>query len=231
MIRAQGIFKSYRNGSIVAPVLKNVDLEVAHGEFLFLVGPSGSGKSTLLSILGCVLGADAGTLEMLGTNIFGLNKRALTCFRRDRLGFVFQRFHLFKGLNALENVRVPLDIRGEAKSVGNRVAKELLDAVGLSDKINSEINRLSGGQRQRVAVARALAGKPEIVFADEPTASLDAESGRKTVELLRALSKERKTTVVVVTHDARILSYADRVVQLEDGKIGKPSVESPSAEI
>jgi putative ABC transport system ATP-binding protein len=151
MIRTKGLFKSYRNGSIIAPVLKDVDLEVAHGEFLFLVGPSGSGKSTLLSILGCVLAADSGSLDMLGKDIFAMDKRALTRFRRDHLGFVFQRFHLFKGLTALENVRVPLDLRGESKSVSNRTARELLEAVGLEDKIGSQINRLSGGHRTGVS--------------------------------------------------------------------------------
>ncbi len=219
MISAHGIYKSYQNGSVKTPVLRDIHLEVASGEFLFMVGPSGSGKSTLLSIMGCVLAADKGTLHILDKKITGLGKAALTRFRRDHLGFVFQRFHLFKGLTALENVRVPLDLKGVSPGKGNAAAKELLEAVGLGDRMNHEINRLSGGQRQRVAVARALICKPSVVFADEPTASLDAESGKKTVELLRSLAKDRKTTVVVVTHDARILGYADRVVNLEDGQI------------
>ncbi len=219
MISAHGIYKSYQNGSVRTPVLRDIHLEVANGEFLFMVGPSGSGKSTLLSIMGCVLAADKGTLQILDQKITGLGKAALTRFRRDHLGFVFQRFHLFKGLTALENVRVPLDLKGVSSGKGNAAAKELLEAVGLGDRMNHEINRLSGGQRQRVAVARALICKPSVVFADEPTASLDAESGKKTVELLRSLAKDRKTTVVVVTHDARILGYADRVVNLEDGQI------------
>lgn len=227
MISLTRIHKSYKNGSILTPVLHDISLEVASGEFLFLVGPSGSGKSTLLSIMGCVLAPDSGTLQMLGKPITGLSKSALTRFRREHMGFVFQRFHLFKGLTATENVRVPLDLMGIGRMQADRAARELLEAVGLADKLDSDINRLSGGQRQRVAVARALVTKPDVVFADEPTASLDAESGRKTVELMRNLAKDRKTTVVVVTHDSRILSYADRVVLLEDGRIAaEPTVDS-----
>lgn len=225
MIFAESICKSYQAGSTKTMVLNNVSLSVDRGEFLFLVGPSGSGKSTLLSILGCVLAADSGSLEMLGQDVTRLPKAALTRFRRDHLGFVFQRFHLFRGLTAMENVRVPLDLRGVDKTLGGRRAKEMLAAVGLSEKVGSDIGRLSMGQRQRVAVARALIDEPDIVFADEPTASLDADSGRVTVELMRALAKERQTTVVVVTHDARILGYADRVLHLENGKLKPASTE------
>lgn len=220
MISLKGIHKSYRNGAVISPVLHNITLDIERGEFLFLVGPSGSGKSTLLSIMGCVLASDSGTLEILGRSLTGLGKAALTRFRRDHLGFVFQRYHLFQGLTALENVRVPLDLKGINHTKGNAAAAQMLEAVGLADKLDSNIDRLSGGQRQRVAVARALVGKPDVVFADEPTASLDAESGKKTVELMRGLAKDRKTTVVVVTHDARILSYADRIIHLEDGRLG-----------
>ncbi len=219
MIHAAGICKSYRNGPVVTPVLQGIDLEVQTGEFLFLLGPSGSGKSTLLSILGCVLTPDAGALDVLGYHVPEMSAAELTLFRRDHLGFVFQRFHLFRGLTAAENARVPLDIRGIDKRTGIRRAKGLLDAVGLGDKVDTEVGRLSIGQRQRVAVARALVGDPPLVLADEPTASLDAESGQQTVELLRRLAKERQTTVIVVTHDSRILPYADRVLHLEAGNL------------
>jgi putative ABC transport system ATP-binding protein len=222
MIEAKSIYKSYLTGTTKTTVLNDVSLSVKQGEFLFLVGPSGSGKSTLLSILGCVLAADSGSLQMLGQDVTRLQKAALTRFRRDHLGFVFQRFHLFRGLTAMENVRVPLDLRGVDKKLGGQKAKEMLASVGLGEKTGSDIGRLSMGQKQRVAVARALIDEPDVVFADEPTASLDAESGRITVELMRALAKERKTTVVVVTHDSRILGYADRVLHLENGKL-KPA--------
>jgi putative ABC transport system ATP-binding protein len=222
MIEAKSIIKSYQAGTNKTTVLNDVSLSVKQGEFLFLVGPSGSGKSTLLSILGCVLAADSGSLEMLGQDVTRLKKASLTRFRREHLGFVFQRFHLFRGLTAMENVRVPLDLRGVDKKLGGQRAKEMLASVGLAEKAGSDIGRLSMGQKQRVAVARALIDEPDVVFADEPTASLDAESGRITVELMRALAKERKTTVVVVTHDSRILGYADRVLHLENGKL-KPA--------
>ena len=225
MILAESICKSYQAGSAKTMVLNDVSLSVERGEFLFLVGPSGSGKSTLLSILGCVLAADSGSLHMLGQDVTRLPKAELTRFRRDHLGFVFQRFHLFRGLTAMENVRVPLDLRGVDKTLGGRRAKEMLASVGLSEKAGSDIGRLSMGQRQRVAVARALIDEPDIVFADEPTASLDADSGRVTVELMRALAKERQTTVVVVTHDSRILGYADRVLHLENGKLKSATAE------
>lgn len=229
MIRAAGIRKSYRNGPVTTPVLRGIDLDVKTGEFLFLLGPSGSGKSTLLSILGCVLTPDAGSLEVLDHPISEMSAAELTLFRRNHLGFVFQRFHLFRGLTAAENARVPLDIRGVDKRTGGRRAKDLLEAVGLGDKIDSEVGQLSIGQRQRVAVARALVGDPPLVLADEPTASLDAESGRQTVELLKRLAKERQTTVIVVTHDSRILPYADRVLHLEAGNLlGEESAATTS---
>lgn len=219
MIDASGICKSYRNGSMSTPVLRDVCLTVSAGEFVFLVGPSGSGKSTLLSILGCVLAADSGVLKIGAQDVASLTQAELTRFRRDHLGFVFQRFHLFRGLTALENVRVPLDLCGVPKMRGNQQSSELLAAVGLSDKLSSPIQRLSMGQRQRVAIARALVTQPQVLLADEPTASLDAESGKNAVELMRNLAKERQTTVVVVTHDARILSYSDRTFHLEDGQL------------
>ncbi len=219
MIQAESICKSYRNGPATTPVLQDVSLSVSEGEFLFLIGPSGSGKSTLLSILGCVLTPDLGSLQVLDRDVTSMSVADLTLFRRRHLGFVFQRFHLFRGLTARENVRVPLDLMGTDKSTGNRKAAELLEAVGLGEKLESEIGRLSMGQRQRVAIARALVGEPQLILADEPTASLDAESGRVTVELLKGLARERRTTVVVVTHDARILPHADRVLHLEDGQL------------
>jgi len=219
MIDARGICKSYRNGSTSTPVLRDIGLTVSAGEIVFLVGPSGSGKSTLLSILGCVLAADSGRLTIGDQEVSSMTRAELTRFRRDHLGFVFQRFHLFRGLTAMENVRVPLDLCGVAKTRGNEQSMELLAAVGLRDKLSSQIPRLSMGQRQRVAIARALVTQPQVLLADEPTASLDAASGMNAVELMRTLAQQRRTTVVVVTHDERILSYADRIFRLEDGQL------------
>lgn len=228
MIQASSICKSYRNGTTVTSVLDQVSLSVEAGEFLFLLGPSGSGKSTLLSILGCVLRPDAGALKILDHDITGMSPAELTRFRLEHLGFVFQRFHLFRGLSARENVRVPLEILGVNRKVGNQKAIQLLEAVGLGEKTESDISRLSMGQRQRVAVARALVTGPNIVFADEPTASLDGESGRATIELLRDLASESGTTVIVVTHDVRILGYAERILHLDNGQLHSESSDGSS---
>ncbi|HLJ11097.1 MAG TPA: ATP-binding cassette domain-containing protein, partial [Planctomycetaceae bacterium] len=158
VVRATGLCKSYRTGSIATPVLRSIDLAVPRGECLFLVGPSGSGKTTLLSILGCVLSPDEGTLEILGENVARFSLRDQARFRREKVGFVFQRFHLFDALTAVENVQVAFDLLGTAKSRSRTKSLELLSLVGLAQKATSRVTRLSMGQRQRVALARALAG-------------------------------------------------------------------------
>lgn len=219
VIRAAGLSKSYRAGDSVTPVLRGVDLAISRGECVYLVGPSGSGKTTLLSILGCVLSADAGSLEMLGLNPLQFSPREQARFRREKLGFVFQRFHLFDALSAAENVSVTLDLLGWSKARSRAKALELLLLVGLEDKAADRVTRLSMGQRQRVAFARALAGDPELILADEPTASLDAESGFRAMQALKNLCREMGKTVVVVTHDNRIFSMADRILRLADGRI------------
>jgi len=228
VIRALGVSKSYRTGGEPAPVLHDVDLSVVRGECVFLIGPSGSGKTTLLSILGCVLSADAGSLEILGMDAFRFSPADQSRFRREKIGFVFQRFHLFEALTAAENVRLPLDLLGWPKARSRVEALELLSLVGLHEKASSRVTRLSMGQRQRVAFARALAGSPELILADEPTASLDAESGYNAVHVLKTLCRERGQTVVIVTHDSRIYSMADRILQVVDGRIaGGPVSGSP----
>ncbi|MGQ0634153.1 MAG: ABC transporter ATP-binding protein [Planctomycetaceae bacterium] len=219
VIRAVGLRKSYGAGAAATEVLRGVDLSVARGECLFLAGPSGSGKTTLLSILGCVLTPDDGTLLMLGENVSSLSAAQRARFRRERIGFVFQRFHLFAALTALENVIVPCDLQGVSRSNSRRRGRELLERVGLSDRADYRVTQLSMGQKQRVALARALAGDPDIVLADEPTASLDAESGLAAMQLLRQLCSDLQKTVVVVTHDNRIFSLADRILKLADGRI------------
>jgi putative ABC transport system ATP-binding protein len=218
-IQAEGIRKSYESGSVSTPVLRGVDLTVRRGECVFLVGPSGSGKSTLLSIVGCILSADGGSLRIMGDDVTSLNPTAQARFRRRCIGFVFQRFHLFRGLRAWENVRVPLDLLGWRAGVAKRESLRLLEAVGLSDRAYHHISQLSIGQRQRVALARALAGNPDLILADEPTASLDASSGLIAMNLLKELTQNLGKTVIVVTHDPRILPMADRVLSLEDGQI------------
>lgn len=220
-IEASGIARAYRNGGTLCPVLRGIDLAVAPGECVFLAGPSGSGKTTLLSILGCVLTADEGTLRIFGNDVSRLNEWDRARFRRRRIGFVFQRFHLFNGLRAWENVRVTLDLLGWNARKGKHRSLELLEAVGLADRVDYRISQLSMGQRQRVALARALAADPDLILADEPTASLDAESGQNAMALLKRLAAESNKTVLVVTHDPRIFPMADRILTLVDGQIAQ----------
>ena len=220
-IQAEGISKSYHTGAISTPVLKGIDLSVPSGQCLFLAGPSGSGKTTLLSILGCVLTADTGHLHIFGKDVSRLKPKSQARFRRERIGFVFQRYHLFDGLNAWENVRVTLDLMGRPAKQGKRAAVRLLEMVGLGDRLNFRISQLSMGQRQRVAFARALAANPDLILADEPTASLDAESGLNAMRILKELCAQLGKTVVVVTHDSRIFSLADRILHLENGQLVK----------
>lgn len=230
-VSAERICKAYRTGSITTNVLNGVDLQITRRECVFLLGPSGSGKSTLLSILGCVLSPDSGRLMLANEDVTNYGPRERARFRREHIGFVFQRFHLFAGLTALENVLVPLDLVAHPRRAARLKAHELLAAVGLAEKAKNRINQLSMGQRQRVAVARALAADPDIVFADEPTASLDSESGQITVKLLRNLVKEQGRTVIVVTHDTRILHFADRILHLKDGRIAAESTPAPNLSI
>ncbi|HTN74964.1 MAG TPA: ABC transporter ATP-binding protein [Pirellulaceae bacterium] len=219
VISVAGVAKSYRRGGQETPVLQSIDLAVAPGECVFLAGPSGSGKTTLLSILGCILTPDAGSVKLLGDEVSTLSNRQRTLLRRDRIGFVFQKFHLIRGLTALDNVCVPLQLRGENMRLARRRGMELLGAVGLADKASSYPKNLSTGQCQRVALARALAVDPDIILADEPTASLDAASGREAMGLLRRLTTEFHKTAIVVTHDPRIFHFADRVCHMDSGRL------------
>lgn len=221
VIRAQGLRKAYRNGMSITPVLDGVDLEVRTGECVYLVGPSGSGKTTLLSILGCILSADDGRVEILGRDVSRLSAFARSRLRLEKLGFVFQRFHLIKGLTVLENVCVPLVLRGVPPTVARRRAADMLQLVGLAEHSRTSVQNLSAGQSQRVAIARALIGDPEIILADEPTASLDGSNGQQVMELLRRLVAEHQRTAVVVTHDPRIFRFADRILHLENGRIAR----------
>lgn len=226
-VRVQGICKAYRRGTSATPVLDGIDLTVARGECVFLAGPSGSGKTTLLSILGCILSADCGRVCVLDHDVLAMDQGQRASFRLSRIGFVFQRFHLIRGLTVLENVCVPLALAGTTSKAARQQGMVHLEAVGLADKINAHPNNLSTGQCQRVALARALACAPELILADEPTASLDAENGREVMKLLPRLATEDGRTAVVVTHDPRIFEYADRVHHLENGRIAR--TEQPAA--
>jgi putative ABC transport system ATP-binding protein len=209
----------YGTGEAAIHALRGVSLDIRRGEMLMLMGPSGSGKTTLLQIAGALLAPTTGEVRVLGERVHGLAQAARGALRLRHFGFVFQSYNLFPTLTALENVEVALDLRGVAAPARRRLARDALDAVGLADRAGSHPAKLSGGQKQRVAIARALAGDPDIVLADEPTAALDSDSGRRIVALLVAIAADLGRGVVVVTHDPRIVDAADRIVRIEDGRI------------
>ncbi len=215
----KGLTKTYGEGALAFQALKGIDLTVDRGEFMMLVGPSGSGKTTLLSILGCVLSPTSGEGYLFGEPIHGRRERDLPDLRLSYIGFIFQGHNLMPALSAEENVAFPLELRGLSHHAALAEARDVLAAVGLQDKFKKRPDELSGGQRQRVAVARAVAGKPPLILADEPTASLDAETGMQVTTLLKELTTQRGHTVVVVTHDNRIFHLADRSVFIEDGRL------------
>lgn len=215
----EGITKSFHRGNVANTVLHGVDLRVRRGECVFLAGPSGSGKTTLLSILGGVLSADEGRVCLFGEDLQRLTEPERLAMRRDRIGFVFQRFHLIRGLNAVDNVGIPLVLQGVSWPEARRQAMAMLESVGMAEHAQAHPARLSGGQCQRIALARSVVGQPDLVLADEPTAALDAENGRDVMELLRRLTVQEGKAAVVVTHDPRIFRYADRIVRLDDGRI------------
>jgi putative ABC transport system ATP-binding protein len=218
-VDAKGVRKVFGKGALAFEALKGVDFQVARGEFVMLAGPSGSGKTTLLSILGCVLTATAGEVNLCGEAVSRLPEAELPRIRTQYIGFIFQGNNLLASLTSEENVALQLELRGVQTREALVEARRLLAKVGLGDKCARKPMDLSGGQRQRVAIARALAGDPPVILADEPTAALDAENGRHVTEILRELARERGTTVVVVTHDNRIFHLADRIVYIEDGLI------------
>ena len=219
LIEARNLVKTYAQGGAQFRALDGVSMDLEPGELTLLVGPSGSGKTTLLSIVGCILRPTSGSLRVLGHEVTRLNERDLPAIRRERIGFVFQAFNLFPTLTALQNVALALDIKGMSGRAARDRAASLLDQVGLAEKLGSYPADLSGGQKQRVAIARALAGDPLVILADEPTAALDSQSGRLVMDLLRRLARDRNRAIAIVTHDNRMLGYADRTVRMEDGRI------------
>lgn len=219
VLEAKGIVKELGRGAGKVRALKGVNLSLNSGELTLLMGPSGSGKTTLLSILGCILTPTAGTLTVAGNSIEGLSAEALAALRRQHIGFVFQSYNLFPTLTAEENVRVALDVRGGRGSQAVVNAQRALYQVGLRHRLKSYPGNLSGGEQQRVAVARALAGSPSVILADEPTAALDSENGLAVMALLSQLAKDKTRAVLAVTHDPRTVPFADRILRIEDGLI------------
>jgi len=231
-LSARYVYKGFGTGPRRAPILRGINLDVPTGQTLFLVGPSGSGKTTLLSILGCLLTPDNGSVQVRGQEVSKMGLKELTAFRRQHIGFIFQSFHLFPTLSALDNVCLTLTMRGMPGKQAQKRAAEFLDQVCLGHRVHLRPAQLSTGECQRVAVARALATEPAILFADEPTASLDAENGQVVMHLLRDLVRQRGATLVVVTHDERIYPFADRILHLEDGSVTRewrPARPEPSA--
>ena len=218
-IVARGVEMVFQNGGQKFYGLKDIDLDVNRGDIQLLMGPSGSGKTTLLSILGGILTPTAGRVCLLGQDLTRMNRAQLAKFRLHNIGFIFQEFNLFPALTVIENVEIALDMKGIKGKAARQEALHLLDQVGLADRAQKRPRDLSGGQKQRVAIARALAGNPQIIMADEPTASLDSQSGHAVINLLRKLAKESGRTVLMVTHDPRIIDVADRVTYLEDGML------------
>ncbi|MET8013796.1 ABC transporter ATP-binding protein [Streptomyces sp. NPDC005271] len=225
--RATDLSKVYGQGETQVIALDQVSVEFRQAEFTAIMGPSGSGKSTLMH---CMAGLDSvsqGSARIGDVELTSLKDKKLTQLRRDKIGFIFQAFNLLPTLNALENITLPMDIAG--RKADKAWLDQVVDTVGLSGRLKHRPNQLSGGQQQRVAVARALAGKPEIIFADEPTGNLDSRSGAEVLGFLRNSVRELGQTVVMVTHDPVAASYADRVIYLADGKIVDELLD-PSAE-
>ena len=216
-IIAKEVKMVFQSGRQSIHVVKELDWEITRGDIQLLMGPSGSGKTTLLSILAGLLTPTAGNVYLLGEEITSMSRAGLAQFRLKNIGFIFQNFNLFPALTASENVEILLNVKGIRGQAARQQAQGLLEQVGLGNKANQKPSDLSGGQKQRVAIARALAGQPRLIMADEPTAALDSHSGHTVIELLRTLAKEEGCTVLMVTHDPRILDVADRVAYMEDG--------------
>lgn len=219
LIRATDIHKSFGIGDLTTTVLTGIDITVNDGEFLAIMGKSGAGKSTLLYQLSLLDRPTKGSLTITGVDVLKLSEQEQTAFRLNTLGFVFQDYALVPDLTAEENVVLPLLMRGTPNHEAREIARAAIDEVGLAGKYTNLPSQLSGGEQQRVSVARATAGRPKILFADEPTANLDTASGESVINLITCLNKEYKQTVVMVTHEREYATNADRIVHLEDGRI------------
>ncbi len=217
MIEISDLRMQLGSGGRTVTILEGITLQIPQKQFVAVVGPSGSGKSTLLGLIAGLDRPTAGSIEIDGVSLSGLNEDALARLRREKIGMIFQSFHLIPTLTALENVQVPLELRGEARP--DREAGHLLDAVGLGDRKYHYPVQLSGGEQQRVAVARAYAARPALLLADEPTGNLDSANGARVIDLLFQLHRDRGSTLILVTHDPTLAARAERIVSLRDGRV------------
>ena len=223
VVKIENVARVYQVGKVETQALRGVNLSIESGEFTALVGPSGSGKTTLLQMIGCLDQPTSGRVFVDGKDVTSLNRNQRADMRKGHIGFIFQFFALIPTLTAYENVEMPLLLNSHNAKERNERVTELLKAVDLSDRANNRPDQLSGGQQQRVAVARALAPKPTLILADEPTANLDTTNGQQVMEIMKKLNKETGVTFVFATHDPRVINYAQRVVTLQDGLIVKDS--------
>jgi putative ABC transport system ATP-binding protein len=218
-IRVRNVTKAFGSGGSTTMALRGVDLDVPYGELLMLVGPSGCGKTTLVSVIAGTLEPTEGDVRVLGHDLVAMPATRKVRFRRDNVGFIFQQFNLLPALTAVENAAVPLLIAGWRRRDAVDVAADVLEQLGLGDRLTNLPNELSGGQQQRVAIARALVHEPRLLVCDEPTSALDAANGRITMELIQQVAVHPDRAVIVVTHDSRVYAFADRIASMEDGRI------------
>ena len=218
LLNIQNIYKNYGKEPMIVPVLKDVSLEVVQGDYIAIMGPSGSGKTTLMNIIGCLDRASLGTYLFEDEDISEMNDDALSELRLNKIGFVFQNFNLLSSETAQENVALPLIYAGIGKEKRNQRAIDVLNKVGLQDRISFKPSQLSGGQKQRVAIARAIINNPKILLADEPTGALDQASGKQVMELFKSLNDEG-VTIIMITHDANVASHAKKIFHIIDGEI------------
>jgi putative ABC transport system ATP-binding protein len=226
-IRVEGVVKDFAVGDSSLRVLHGISTELRSGQLTYLVGESGSGKTTLISIIAGILNPTEGRVEVFGTDIYRLSNTGLVEFRLDTIGFIFQQYNLLPTLTAAENAAVPLIAKGMRRAEAVERGRALLDRLGIGDKADKLPRQLSGGQQQRVAIARALVHEPRLVVCDEPTAALDARSGRRVMDLLREVALASERAVIIVTHDNRIFDLADRILAMEDGRITHDGREMP----